>query len=241
MDLSVVVPVLNEAENVGPLVQEIHEALAGVMAFEMVFVDDGSTDETLARLIALTETIPELRVIRHERRSGQSAAIRTGIKAATSPLIATLDGDGQNDPADIPALWAQRRTATEQTPLMLAGHRVTRRDTWVKRISSRIANKIRRALLNDDTPDTGCGLKLFPRDLYLDFPNFDHNHRFLCALMIRAGGEIRSVPVNHRPRLRGTSKYGTIDRLLVGITDLLGVIWLQKRARRPGRVKEVKR
>jgi dolichol-phosphate mannosyltransferase len=147
--------------------------------------------------------------------------------------IATLDGDGQNDPADIPALWRLAAAAPPRPPLLIAGHRARRRDTWVKRVSSRIANSIRRGMLHDDTPDTGCGLKLFPRALFLDLPAFDHMHRFLPALVLRAGGVVRSVPVNHRPRERGTSKYGTLDRLAVGITDLLGVMWLRRRGSVP--------
>ncbi len=232
-------PVLNEAENVAALVTEIAAALDGLAAYEMVYVDDGSTDGTVVALMALTSRYPALRIIRHAKRCGQSAAIRTGVKAATGRFIATLDGDGQNDPADIPKLWAQVRKDPNARPLMLAGQRAKRQDSWSKRYSSKAANKIRRSLLKDDTPDTGCGLKLFPRDVFLDFPYFDHMHRFLCALMIRAGGEIISVPVNHRPRLRGASKYGFWDRLWVGIFDLIGVIWLQQRASIPQNTTEV--
>ncbi len=232
-------PVLNEAENVAALVAEIAAALDGLVAYEMVYVDDGSTDGTVVALMALTSQYPALRIIRHAKRCGQSAAIRTGVKAATGRFIATLDGDGQNDPADIPKLWAQVRKDPTAKPLMLAGQRAKRQDSWSKRYSSKAANKIRRSLLKDDTPDTGCGLKLFPRDVFLDFPYFDHMHRFLCALMIRAGGEIISVPVNHRPRLRGASKYGFWDRLWVGIFDLIGVIWLQQRASIPQNTTEV--
>lgn len=232
-------PVLNEAENVAALVAEIAAALDGLAAYEMVFVDDGSTDGTVVALMALTSRYPALRILRHAKRCGQSAAIRTGVKAATGRFIATLDGDGQNDPADIPKLWAQVRKDPDARPLMLAGQRAKRQDSWSKRYSSKAANKIRRSLLKDDTPDTGCGLKLFPREVFLDFPYFDHMHRFLCALMIRAGGEIISVPVNHRPRLRGASKYGFWDRLWVGIFDLIGVIWLQQRASIPHNTREV--
>ncbi len=232
-------PVLNEAENVAALVAEIAAALDGLAAYEMVFVDDGSTDGTVVALMALTSRFPALRIVRHAKRCGQSAAIRTGVKAASGRFIATLDGDGQNDPADIPKLWAQARKDPDARPLMLAGQRAKRQDSWSKRYSSKAANKIRRSLLKDDTPDTGCGLKLFPREVFLDFPYFDHMHRFLCALMIRAGGEIISVPVNHRPRLRGASKYGFWDRLWVGIFDLIGVIWLQQRASIPHNTREV--
>jgi dolichol-phosphate mannosyltransferase len=231
MELSVVVPVHNEADNIAPLVGEIVAALAGRLAFEIVYVDDASTDGTAAALAALKPTTPTLRVVRHAARCGQSAAIRTGVAAARAPWIATLDGDGQNDPADIPSLWALRSGGNAAQ--MIAGQRTKRRDSWSKRISSRWANRIRAQLLGDDTPDTGCGLKLFPRALYLELPNFDHMHRFLGALMIRQGATIQSVPVNHRPRLRGTSKYGFWDRLWVGIVDLLGVMWLQRRAKIP--------
>jgi dolichol-phosphate mannosyltransferase len=228
-DLSVVVPVMNEAENIAPLVREIVGALSGLVTFEIVYVDDGSTDGSFERLRALQTEFPMLRAQRHARRRGQSAAVHTGVKAARAAVIATLDGDGQNDPADIPALLDAYRAHTGVQPLMLAGHRTTRRDSWIKRISSRIANRYRAGKLNDATPDTGCGLKLFPRDVFLAFPAFDHMHRFLPALMIRAGGLVRSVPVRHRPRERGSSKYGTWDRLVVGIADVRGVAWLIQR------------
>jgi len=155
------------------------------------------------------------------------------VKAARGIWIATLDGDGQNDPADIPALWRIAQEAPPSPPLLIAGHRAHRQDSWTKRRASRIANGVRRRLLRDDTPDTGCGLKLFRRDLFLDLPYFDHMHRFLPALVLRAGGVVRSVPVNHRPRQRGASKYGVFDRLGVGITDLFGVMWLRRRSSRP--------
>jgi len=231
MELSVVVPVHNEADNIAPLVAEIRAALDGRLDYEIVYVDDASRDGTAAALAALAAGGGNLRVVRHLARCGQSAAIHSGVKAARAPWIATLDGDGQNDPADIPSLLVLRRGEHER--LMVAGQRRKRRDTWSKRISSRAANAIRRSLLKDDTPDTGCGLKLFPRALFLELPYFDHMHRFLAALMIRQGATVVSVPVNHRPRLRGTSKYGFWDRLWVGIADLLGVMWLQRRANIP--------
>ena len=237
MDLSVVVPVLNEAENIPGLVGEIRAALDGRLAYEIVYVDDGSTDESVAVLRRLAAEREGLRLVRHGARCGQSAAIRTGVKAARGPWIATLDGDGQNDPADIPLLWAAREGAGADALLLVAGHRQKRRDSWSKRWASRIANRVRSSLLDDRTPDTGCGLKLFPRALFLELPYFDHMHRFLGALVIRAGGTVRSVPVNHRPRLRGASKYGVLDRLWVGIADLAGVMWLKRRSHRP-RVEE---
>ncbi|MCK8785074.1 glycosyltransferase [Roseomonas sp. NAR14] len=234
--VSVVVPVRNEAPNILPLVAEIEAALAGV-PHEIVYVDDGSTDETPARLAEAARQAP-LRFLRHRASCGQSAAVVSGVKAARGRFIATLDGDGQNDPADIPALLARAQAAAEGAGaggdrLLVAGHRTKRRDTWTKRISSRIANRVRARLLGDATPDTGCGLKLFPRALFLDLPHFDHMHRFLPALVLRAGGQVVSVPVNHRPRLRGASNYGTLDRLAVGVFDLFGVAWLQRRGRRP--------
>jgi dolichol-phosphate mannosyltransferase len=233
MDLSVVIPVRNEATNIAPLVAEIQAALDGMCAYEIVYVDDGSTDATAAEILRLTGKAPQLRLLRHARSCGQSAAIRTGVRAARAAWIATLDGDGQNDPADISELWQLARAAPPASPLLVTGYRRIRRDSWSKRAASRIANRIRRRLLGDDTPDTGCGLKLFSRTLFLDLPDFDHMHRFLPALVLRAGGDVRSVPVNHRPRRGGVSKYGVFDRLGVGIIDLFGVMWLQQRATHP--------
>jgi dolichol-phosphate mannosyltransferase len=227
--LSVVVPVRNEAENILPLVQEIEAALAS-MAHEIVYVDDGSTDGTASALAAEACLAP-LKLRRHRTGCGQSAAIITGVRAASGLWIATLDGDGQNDPADIPALLARARQAPALT--LIAGHRTTRRDTRIKRASSRAANAIRARLLGDATPDTGCGLKVFRRADFLELPAFDHMHRFLPALFLRAGGAVVSVPVGHRARVRGTSKYGTWDRAWVGIFDLVGVAWLQRRWTRP--------
>lgn len=228
--VSVVVPVFNESDSVAPLIDEIAAAMADQVA-EIVFVDDGSDDATPARLSEKQSAMPQLRVIRHRTRAGQSAAIAQGIRAARAPVIATLDGDGQNDPADIPRLLDAFSAAVDRDRLMVVGHRVRRRDTWVKRVSSRIANAIRQGLLGDATPDTGCGLKVFARSAFLKMPHFDHMHRFLPALMLRQGGRVISVVVSHRPRARGRSKYGTFDRLAVGICDLAGVMWLQRRAR----------
>jgi dolichol-phosphate mannosyltransferase len=234
MDVSVVVPVKNESGNIAPLVAEIVAVLDGRLTYEIVYVDDGSDDDTAAELRRLQERLPQLRLVRHRASCGQSAAIRSGVKAARGDWIATLDGDGQNDPADIPALWRIAMDAADPaTPLLIAGHRAHRRDSWSRRQASRLANGIRRRLLHDDTPDTGCGLKLFPRALFLDLPYFDHMHRFLPALVLREGGRVQSVPVNHRPRQRGVSKYGLFDRLWVGIVDLAGVLWLRRRFSRP--------
>ena len=227
--LSVVVPVRNEQDNVAPLVAEIDAALKG-FTHEIVYVNDGSTDETHVRLQQLQMQYPQLRIVRHANSCGQSTAVRSGVKAAQYEWVATLDGDGQNDPADIPKLVA----ALEEGVWLVGGNRrKSRRDTWIKRISSVIANTVRSKMLRDDTPDTGCGLKLFNKAVFLDLPYFDHMHRFLPALIKRAGGQIRSVHVSHRNREFGKSNYGTLDRLLVGIVDLFGVAWLQRRAKLP--------
>jgi len=234
MDLSVVVPVRNEQENIEPLVDEIRAALDGQMDYEIIYVDDGSTDATAERLAAARRDCPRLRVLRHRVACGQSAAVHSGVRAARAAWIATLDGDGQNDPADIPRLLAVLNGPDRPPGLQLiAGYRRRRRDSWVKRLSSRVANRVRGALLRDRTPDTGCGLKVFSREAFLALPVFDHMHRFLPALVQRGGGEVVSVEVNHRPRTRGASKYGVHNRLWVGLVDLLGVMWLQRRARRP--------
>jgi len=238
MDLSVVIPVKNEAGNIAPLVAEITGALDGHALYEIIYVDDGSTDSTAAEIRLLQGSVPQLRLLRHLSSCGQSAAIRSAVKAARGRWIATLDGDGQNDPSDIPALWRIAESSPSEPPLLIAGYRARRRDSWSKRQASTIANRVRRRLLKDDTPDTGCGLKLFSRALFLDLPFFDHMHRFLPALVLREGGVVRSVPVNHRPRQRGISKYGVFDRLGVGITDLAGVLWLRRRLARPHLVEE---
>jgi dolichol-phosphate mannosyltransferase len=227
--LSVVVPVCNEAENVEPLAREIDAALAG-LAYEMIFVDDGSTDDTAKILAALKATLPALRVLRHSFRSGQSAAVASGVRAARAEWIATLDGDGQNDPVDIPKLLAARELPENRgVQLFMGNRRASRRDTAFRKLQSSIANGVRGSLLGDGTPDTGCGIKLFRRDLFLELPRFDHMHRFLPALFIRHGSRVVSVPVSHRARTRGTSKYGMLNRLWVGIIDIAGVMWLRRR------------
>jgi dolichol-phosphate mannosyltransferase len=230
LEISVVVPVRDEAENIDTLLAEIVAALAG-RAFEIVYVDDGSGDATPAKLAAARARLPMLRVVRHRRSAGQSAALATGIRAARGVWIATLDGDGQNDPADIPALHA--RAQAPDAPALVAGWRARRRDTALKRFSSRLANGVRAALLGDSTPDTGCGLKVFRRETFLRLPAFNHMHRFLPALVQRDGGLVVNQRVNHRPRAAGRSKYGVMNRLFVGIVDLLGVMWLQRRPVRP--------
>lgn len=232
--LTVIVPVKNEADNVLPLIGEIRAALKDGPAYEILYIDDGSTDETRDRLDEAAKTAPELRVLYHAASCGQSGALRTGVMNARGRVIATLDGDGQNDPADLPRLVAAFLNPASAAELgMIAGQRVKRRDSTVKRWSSRIANKVRSSMLGDDTPDTGCGLKVFSREAFLRLPYFDHVHRFLPALMRREGYVIGLEPVNHRHRVHGKSKYGINNRLWVGIVDLFGVFWLQRRMRRP--------
>jgi len=230
VDLSVVVPAHNEAESLGPLVREIGAALGPGASYEIVVVDDGSTDATSARAEEIARTNPRLRVVRHPTSRGQSFAIATGVRAASGAWIATLDGDGQNDPADIPRLLALRSAESAGAgPLLVAGYRRKRRDSWLKRVSSRVANAVRGRLLGDRTPDTGCGLKVFEREVFLALPHFDHMHRFLPALFLRAGGRVVSVEVAHRPRERGVSHYGMWNRLWAGIVDIAGVWWLIRR------------
>jgi dolichol-phosphate mannosyltransferase len=231
MDLSVVVPVYREPDNVEPLVREIADALDGRLEYEIVMVDDGSDDATPERLASARAAFPRLRVIRHLNNSGQSAALVTGIRAARAEWVATLDGDGQNDPADIPRMLDLRDCAPPgRVPDMIAGVRRKRRDTWLRRVSSRVANGVRARLLRDDCPDSGCGLKLFRRDVFMRLPHFNHLHRFVPALVRAAGGSVLTLDVSHRPRERGESKYGLFDRLWVGVVDLFGVMWLQRRS-----------
>jgi dolichol-phosphate mannosyltransferase len=234
--ISVVVPVKDEAGNVGPLAREIAAALAGE-AHEIIFIDDGSTDGTPAALAELKLEIPQLRVLRHSRNLGQSRGIRSGVLAARGDIIITLDGDGQNDPADIPKLLAALHAEAEVG--MVSGVRIKRKDTASRRIASRLGNAFRSAMLGDGASDTGCGLKAFRRQAFLELPYFDHIHRFLIALVLREGWQVRFVPVNHRPRLTGTSKYTNFGRLLVSVQDLLGVRWLQRRHRGRSEIQEL--
>lgn len=227
--VSVVIPVRNEAENIRPLIEEIRAAL-GEGEYEIVYVDDGSTDDTYRILREYQQSFDRLKIVRHAQSCGQSTAVLSGVKAARHPWIATLDGDGQNDPADIPALLA---SAARGEADLVCGWRRKRRDTWLKRMSSKIANGVRSRMLRDQTPDTGCGLKLSRRELFLTLPYFDHMHRFMPALVQRTGGRVVSVEVNHRPRERGKSNYGLHNRLWVGIVDIFGVMWLIRRGKRP--------
>ncbi|MGE4280578.1 MAG: glycosyltransferase family 2 protein [Magnetospirillum sp.] len=234
-ELAVVVPVKNEADNIEPLVTEIYAALDGVVEFEIIYVDDGSTDSTPSKLVETRAKFPRLRFLRHKTSCGQSQAIATAVKHAQAPLIAMLDGDGQNDPADIPNMLTRWKSEPEATreKLLIAGWRANRKDTSSRRWASKAANAIRAWALKDNTPDTGCGSKMFSRALFLDLPRFDHMHRYLPALTIRAGGKVESVVVNHRPRGAGASNYSNFRRALVGVPDLLGVMWLMRRSRNP--------
>jgi len=229
--LAVVVPVHDEADNVLPLLEEIHAVLEGRLEYEVLYVDDASSDDTARQLTDAAQRFPRLRVFRHRKHAGQSSAIATGVQRARAPLIATLDGDGQNDPADIDVLLRFRAAEVVggPGPLLIVGWRRERHDTWLRRMSSRIANGFRSRWLGDATPDTGCGLKLFEREAFLQLPFFDHMHRFLPALFLRQGGRVSSVPVRHRPRLRGRSHYGVSNRLWVGLVDVAGVAWLRRR------------
>jgi len=230
--LAVVVPLHNEAGNVLALIEEIQAALQSRLEFEVLCVDDASDDDTPARLAEAALRFPRLRVLRHRVRCGQSTAIATGVRHARAPLVATLDGDCQNDPADIPLLLARRAEhALSTQPLLIIGWRARRHDSWLRRLSSRVANAFRSRILGDGTPDTGCGLKLFERDVFLRLPFFDHMHRFMPALVQREGGRVLSVPVRHRPRRSGRSHYGVWNRAWVGLVDVAGVSWLRRRMR----------
>jgi dolichol-phosphate mannosyltransferase len=230
-DFSVVVPVFDEGEAAPKLAREIAAAFAGE-AYEMIFVDDASRDDTKARLIALKAEIPQLRVLAHRKNSGQSRAVRSGVLAARAPIVITLDGDGQNDPADAPRL-AKALAAGPESLALVGGERVKRQDSQAKRLASKFGNGVRKRLLKDTANDTGCGLKAFRREAFLRLPYFDHIHRYIPALMLREGYEVAFQPVNHRHRETGVSKYTNLGRLKASVSDLLGVMWLQSRARNP--------
>ncbi len=232
--LSVIVPARDEAANLPGLLEEIDRALER-FAHEVIVVDDGSVDGTWDFLTARAAAEPRLRPLRHPRSAGQSTSLWQAAAHARGDWLATLDGDGQNDPADIPRLLAR---AQRGDVTLVAGHRQSRRDDLLKRVSSRVANRVRSALLGDGTPDTGCGLKLIRRSAFLALPYFDHMHRFLPALVQMQGGVCVSVPVAHRPRLAGRSHYGVNNRLWVGLVDLVGVMWLRRRSRLPAPLEE---
>lgn len=229
-ELSVVVPVHNEADNLASLLAEIRVALEGRADYEVICVDDGSDDGTAEQLAVLAREFPRLRIVRHRERAGQSAATVQGVRVAQGAWIATIDGDGQNDPADIPRLLdAIRDPAAPPDLRLVIGRRRKRRDSLAKQVAGRVANAVRARVLGDVTPDSGCGLKLFGRDSFLAVPHFDHMHRFLPALFLRNGWRVASVPVNHRPRTHGRSHYGVLDRAWIGLADLAGVLWLKRR------------
>lgn len=236
MRITVVIPALNEAGNIGRLVDETYANVPQDMLAEVIVVDDASTDETGAEIKALiaSGTRPGLRYLRHDQRSGQSAALRSGILAATSSVIATMDGDGQNDPRDIPKLVAQLAPPGTAGPALVNGWRTQRKDTGSKRWASKAANYIRDSVLKDDCPDTGCGIKAYWREVFLRLPFFTSMHRYLPALFQTYGHEVAYVPVNDRPRQAGVSKYNNLNRALVGLYDLFGVSWLRRRTKVPG-------
>ena len=240
-DISVIVPVLNEAGNIRPLIDEICDAFSG-RDFEIIYVDDASTDDGPAELAQAIRDIPQLRVLRHERRAGQSAAIRSALGVARGDLVGVLDGDGQNVPADLPKLESVLKAAVAdgQGALgMAAGIRAKRQDSAKRLFASRAARWIRVRFLADRHPDSGCGTKVLHRSLFLQLPFFNHMHRFMPSLVTRHGGFVIGADVAHRERVRGTSKYRILDRLLVGISDIFGVMWLLRRAPRQGTVTEL--
>lgn len=231
--LSLVIPAKDEQENIAELLTEAFNVMQDYRGFEVVLVDDGSSDQTLDTALGAAKAVQgRLVTIRHDRSIGQSGALATGIRHASGHLIVTMDGDGQNDPADLPALL-QKANTMRNPDFCIAGYRKNRKDTAWKRFQSRLANRVRDALLHDGVPDTGCGLKLFPRETFLKLPWFDHGHRFIPALVRGMGGDIAIVEVNHRPRIAGTSKYNAWNRTWAGILDLLGVLWLLHRTRVP--------
>src|SRR6056300_1475531 len=241
VEISVLVPVMNEAGNIRPLIDEICSAFDG-RQFEIIYIDDASNDATADELAAALDAVPQLRVLRHSQRAGQSAAIRSGLLQANGDLIGVLDGDGQNVPADFPALESSVIAASKDGKMvMAAGIRQRRDDSAMRLLASRGAKWIRASLLADTHPDSGCGIKMLPRSLFIQLPFFNHMHRFMPSLVRRHGGRVIGVPVAHRPRQVGTSKYRILDRLIVGISDVLGVIWLLRRAPTSGAVSEVSR
>lgn len=230
--LSVVIPARNEAENIGALVDAIDRALTAFAPFEIVVVDDGSSDDTVARLRDRKTQIPHLHVVRHDQSAGQSAAVHSGVLAARAQIVLTLDGDGQNPPEELPKLAAVLLADTAGRIGLVAGQRVRRQDTWSKKIASQVANAIRGWILHDSTRDSGCGLKGFRRDAFLALPYFDHMHRYLPALFARDGWQVAHVDVSHRPRVAGRSNYSNFQRGLVGVVDLMGVAWLLRRRKK---------
>jgi glycosyltransferase involved in cell wall biosynthesis len=232
MELSVVIPAKNEAQNVAPLIHEIIDVLNGVAEFEIVYVDDGSDDRTINELYKIIDAgFDCIQPVRHKVSVGQSTAIMSGVKAASGELIVTMDADGQNDPADIPKLLCAARGLVQGSDYCVAGYRRRRKDTPWKRFQSKVANSVRARLLGDGTPDTGCGLKVIPKHTFMKLPYFDHMHRYIPALVKRIHGEVVVIEVNHRERQAGESKYNMLGRLRVGVVDIFGVLWLQRRVK----------
>jgi dolichol-phosphate mannosyltransferase len=239
IELSIVAPMHNEAGNAAGLVREIAAAMAG-RSFEIIMVDDASRDETRSELALARSEIPQLRILTHRKNAGQSRAIRTGVIAARAAVVATLDGDGQNDPADLPKLYARLTRPDAPSNLgLVQGRRGKRQDSAAKRIASKFGNGARQAILADGADDSGCGIKAFRRDAFLRLPFFDHMHRFMPALMLREGYGVEFLDVNHRPRLAGQSKYTNLGRLAASVSDLMGVLWLKSRSRSPVGVDEL--
>ncbi|VGO20985.1 glycosyltransferase family 2 protein [Pontiella sulfatireligans] len=230
--LSVVVPVHNEAKNLASLIEHISKSLERV-DHEIIYVNDGSTDSSRKELERLASKFATLRVFHHRTSCGQSRAVVTGVRQARAELIATLDGDGQNDPADLPRLLEAFQVAADPALAMIIGNRASRRDTAWRRFSSRFAAMVRAKMLRDHTPDSGCGIKMFRREVFLELPNFNHMHRYLPVLFRNNGYSVQSMEVNHLDRWHGRSNYGTVDRLLNGLSDVLGVMWLTRRTNVP--------
>ncbi|MFT6071714.1 MAG: glycosyltransferase involved in cell wall biosynthesis [Alphaproteobacteria bacterium] len=237
-NISVIVPIKNEAENITALIHEINHALVLEVDFQIIYVNDGSTDNSLEVLKTLKQSMPHLFIVNHKIVCGQSAAIHSGVQCARHNIIVTLDGDGQNIPANIPMLVSMLRQA-QPNVAMVAGQRKIRHDRVSKKYASFIANKIRKSILQDGVDDTGCGLKVFRRDAYLKLPYFNHMHRYFAALFQREHYQVLLADVGHRHRRAGRSKYGNWDRFAAGIFDLLGVLWLMKRRKKASIIAEM--
>ncbi|SRR5579883_2838669 len=233
MTVAVVIPALNEEGNIGRLVDETFRAIPPELLGEVIVIDDGSSDGTGREVKELMSRYPRLRYIRHQGRSGQSAAVRTGVLAAQSPVIATMDGDGQNDPADIPKLLKKLGTPGQSGPALVGGIRVNRKAKGSRQLASKLGNAIRQAILKDNCPDSGCGIKVFWREAFLRLPFFTSMHRFNPALFLIYGHEVDYHPVNDRPRRAGSSKYTNFSRALIGAYDMIGIVWLRRRTRIP--------
>lgn len=239
VEFSIIIPVFNEAGNIGALIQEVADVLDG-RAYEIIIVDDGSTDGTRNQLMRIKQDIPQLRIIAHGENAGQSRAIRTGAMAARGPIIGTLDGDGQNDPADLPELYRILASANASDKLALViGHRQDRQDTPWKRLGSTVGNRLRQLILKDDCRDSACGIKVMPRDMFLALPYFDHMHRYMPALVRAENYHYLSHPVRHRKRSAGQSKYDNVGRAWVGLRDMRGVLWLAQRRRVNSSIREL--